>query len=189
MTDFDVFVTKYGPPENADMPRPELLAEYKDRVPAELIELWQRFGFSSYANGLIWVINPKQLEDVMLEWCPAKAKKARAIPVIRTAFGKVIYWTGSTFMLVDIHFNDRFDLGGNVEILFTFFLIGPKAGPAFLQEPTFKKALKRLGPLQADEVYGYKLPLAMGGDYNVANMEKMKIREHLSFLAQVHGIR
>jgi hypothetical protein len=36
-------------------------------------------------------------------------------------------------------------------------------------------------------MYGYMLPLAMGGDYDLKNMAKMKIREQLSILAQIHG--
>ena len=188
MTDFDAFFTEYGPPVNPEQASPEILAEYKDRVPPALIEFWERFGFSSYADGLIWVINPKQLEDVMVEWCPAKAKKARVVPVIRTAFGKVIYWTGTTFMLVDVHHNDRFESGGNVKLVFTFLLVDKLGKAGILEVPDFKKALKKFGPLAPDEMYGYKLPLAMGGNFNVANMEKMKIREHLSLLAQVHGI-
>ena len=78
--------------------------------------------------------------------------------------------------------------GDDVELQFTYLLVAKAGRSGILQQPAFKKALKKLGPLQSDEIYGYKLPLAMGGDFNVANMEKMKIREHLSFLAQTHGI-
>ena len=110
------------------------------------------------------------------------------VPVIRTAFGKVIYWTGSTFMQLDVHHNNRFESGDNVKLVFTFMLVSKPGKAGILEVPDFKKALKKFGPLQPDEMYGYKLPLAMGGDFNLANMEKMKIREHLAFLAQVHGI-
>src|SRR5689334_22209006 len=89
MTDFDKFVKEYGEPIEPERASAELLDQYKDIVPTQLIEFWERFGFASYADGLIWVVNPKQLQDVLSEWFPTKAKDAPLVPVIRTAFGKI----------------------------------------------------------------------------------------------------
>lgn len=185
MTDFDAFIKEYGQPQNSEKPSQELINEYKKILPPKIIGFWERYGFAKFADGLIWVINPKQLEDVLSDWCPKK-DKSRLIPVIRTSFGKIIYWNKNTFTLLDTHYNDKFDASDNVELVFNLFLIGKVARRGILQESLFKKALKKLGSLESDEMYGYKLALAMGGDYKVENMAKMKIREQLSILGQIH---
>lgn len=186
MTDFDIFTQEYGQPANSTKPDSEILVEYGKLLPAPMLEFWETYGFSSYGDGLIWVLNPRQLEDVLRDWYPAKAKRSRVIPVIRTAFGKLIYWHKDTFSLLDVHANDEFDCGDDVELLFTYMLVSKKGKEGILQEPLFKKVSKKLGALQVDEMYSYKLALSMGGDYSLKNVEKMKMREQLSILSQLH---
>lgn len=184
MTDFEPFFKEYGQPIEPERGDAKLLGRYKGIVPDPLIEFWERFGFGGYAKGLVWVVNPTLLDDVLAEWVPAK--KQRAIPVIRTAFGNVVYWHGDQFTFLDVHYNKPFQAGGDVELLFDYYLVEQKSRKSVLQEPLFKKALKALGILKRDEIYSYKLPLAMGGTPDVKNMEKAKMREHLSILATIH---
>lgn len=186
MPDFNRFMNEYGPPAEPEKAEPKLLEEYKGVVPDQMIEFWEKFGFASYADGLLWAINPKQLEDVLTEWFPENPEPPRAVPIVRTALGKVIYWHKDKFHLLDVNHNNRFEAGDNVEIIFDYFLVGEAARRSILQELLFKEALKKFGPLRRDEMYGFKLPLAMGGNYDLDNMEKMKLREQLSILAQVH---
>jgi hypothetical protein len=183
MTDFQHFIDEYGSPTETEKPDQGSLGGYKGAIPDQVIEFWTRFGFGHYLQGLLWIPNPKQLEDVLTEWLP---KRSRGVPIARTAFGSVLYWQGHEFTLLDVNTNDRFSASDDAEVVFNFFLIGEDARLGVLQEPLFKKALKKFGPLRSDEMYGYKLPLAMGGDRTLKNMEKMKLREQLSILAQIH---
>ena len=82
---------------------------------------------------------------------------------------------------------DAIEMSDNIKTILTFSLASKPARQGILLEPLFKKALRKSGPLETDEMYGFKLALAMGGDNSVANMAKMKVREQLSILAQVHG--
>lgn len=186
MTDFTIFVKEYGDPVAEEIPDPQFLERYRKRLPSAMLEFWKRFGFGRCANGLVWVTNPNALGDILDEWTSRK-RPARAIPVIRTAFAKIVYWDGAMFRLVDPNHNDLFEAGDDVWVLFNVYLIGKAAREGILQEPLFKRALRKLGPLQRDEMYGYKLPLAMGGEPSLQNLEKMKMREQLAILAQVHG--
>jgi hypothetical protein len=186
MTDFDAFFEAYGKPIESERADPKLLSAYKNVVPDQLIEFWERFGFGGYARGLVWIVNPTQLEDVLAEWLPAKGGKKRAVPVARTAFGNVIYWRDPGFTFLDVNYNKQFGAGGNVELLFIFYLIDKKSRKSVLEEPEFKKAFKALGMLKRDEMYAYTLPLAMGGEPGIKNMTKVKMREHLSILAGIH---
>ncbi len=183
MSDFDVFFETYGQPIEAESAEESLLSPYRGVVPDALIDFWRRYGFGGYANGLLWVVNPSYLEAALREWIPQTRKADRAIPVVRTAFGNIVYWQRTGFTFLDVHYRRRVDAGTSVEVLFGFYLVDQKSRKSVLEEPEFKRALKSLGTLKSDEAYSFKLPLAMGGDAGVKNMQKVKLREMLALLA------
>lgn len=49
----------------------------------------------------------------------------------------------------------------------------------------FEKALRTLGPLQPDEMYGFVPALALGGSADLKHLQKVKTIEHLTFLSQL----
>jgi hypothetical protein len=51
-----------------------------------------------------------------------------------------------------------------------------------------KKALKKLGPLHPDEMYGFEPALAVGGTSKIENLVKVKMIEHLILLSQLTEI-
>jgi hypothetical protein len=185
MADFDAFLKEYGSPINPQRPDTALLSAYERIVPELLSQFWGRIGFAHFAEGLVWVTNPKPLEEVLKEWVPVKRNQIPAVCVVRSAFGKVIFWFANKFVLLDVHYNDRFEAGNDTQVLFDVFLTGKDARSGILQEPLFDRALRKLGPLAADEMYSFKLPIAMGGDRSVKNIIKVKMREQLSILAQL----
>jgi hypothetical protein len=189
MSDFDAFIEEYGSPVEPERASAKELTKFKGIVPDPLVEFWERFGFGGYGQGLVWVVNPTHLEDVLAEWVPAKSKKGRAVPVARSAFGNVVYWQDEAFTFLNVHYDKTFQAGSDAEVLFDFYLVDRESRKSILEEPLHKKALKLLGMLQRDEMYTYKLPLALGGNSALKNMQKAMIREQLSILAQVHGRR
>ena len=48
------------------------------------------------------------------------------------------------------------------------------------------KAIEKYGMLEYDECFGY-VPLLLGGKETVNNLKKVKIREHLSIIAEMSG--
>jgi hypothetical protein len=188
MTDFEPFLRAYGQPENPVKPDAKLLDAYRARVPAEIIEFWERFGFSRYSDGLLWVVDPTRLQAALQAWVPQASDASPAIPIIRSAFGDTIYWREDSFMLLDVIHHEEFQAGNTVQGLFNVYVRNERARRSVFQEALFDKALKKLGPLEADEIYGFKLPLVMGGTESVKNLDRMKMAEHLSILAQAHGI-
>ncbi|MBP1326161.1 hypothetical protein JOF28_001393 [Leucobacter exalbidus] len=37
----------------------EIIAEYRDQVPAELVEVWEQYGYGTFGRGFLRVIDPK----------------------------------------------------------------------------------------------------------------------------------
>jgi len=52
-------------------------------------------------------------------------------------------------------------------------------------KPLFEQALKKLGPLAVDEVYGFEPILAAGGTLMVDNLAKLDLNIHLTILRQM----
>lgn len=151
-----------------------------------MIDVWQTFGFARFHDGLLWTTDPNQFEGPIAEWFPKTIKSHLPLVVVRTAFGKLIYWRREKFWFLDVNYNDTICAGDNVEILFDFFLASEDGRSAILNQSEFEKAHRKLGALSDNEMYGYKLPLALGGEASLKNMEKMKIDVQLSILAQIH---
>ena len=53
------------------------------------------------------------------------------------------------------------------------------------EKPLFKKALKKLGPLNSDEIYAFEPALSIGRLPKIENLVKVKMIEHLAMLAQL----
>ncbi|MNJ79554.1 hypothetical protein D3C77_776150 [compost metagenome] len=53
----------------------------------------------------------------------------------------------------------------------------------------FKSALKKLGQLKSDEMYGFVPALALGGAMELKNLQKVKTIEHLEFLSQLSPLQ
>lgn len=187
MLDIEPFIAGFGKPFDNERPSADLVRDYEGLVPVELIEFWQGYGFGGYARGLVWIVDPRQFQEALVDWLPTKSGEAQAVPVARSAFGNFICWHDSKFIFVDVHYDRQLGAGDDVELLFNFFLADEKSRRSILHEPLFRKALRARGQLARDEMYAFGLPLAMGGSADVKNIDKAKVLEHLSILAQVHG--
>ena len=65
----------------------------------------------------------------------------------------------------------------------SFFISKSREGSDF--DDMFNSALKTLGPLQPDEMYGFVPALALGGPSDLEHLQKVKTIEHLTFLSQL----
>jgi hypothetical protein len=183
MKNFEEFLKKHGPAIDCQPADSKTISAYKKQLPAELIELWQTSGFCGYAKGFLWVVNPAQLQDVMKDWFPGD--KTVRIPILRTAFGDVIFWDKQGAHVLRVQHGHVHDIVNDVSVLFWYWLCDDGVLKKVLDHGRFAKALKKYGPVRADECYAFKLALALGGHDNVNNMAKVKLREQLSILSQL----
>jgi hypothetical protein len=183
MSDFSKFLNEYGPAQVVQPVSSAKLREYKGKVPDPVLELWEQQGFAAYADGGIWVTDPKPLEKPLRELLP----DCDSIPIVRSSIGNVVFWGQGEFQFCDVHYCRVLQCGDDTEVLFNSFLLDPKAKSSVLDLPLYRKVRKKLGPLAPDEMYGFQLPLSMGGEAAISNMGKMKVREQWSILAQAHG--
>jgi hypothetical protein len=56
-----------------------------------------------------------------------------------------------------------------------------------LNDTNYPAAKEKLGELEYDECYGYVPLLELGGAEKIDNLQRVKIKEHISLIAQTVG--
>ena len=68
--DFADFLTKFGRPFAAKAADEAVLQKYRGILPDQLLTYWRQYGFCGFADGLFWITNPDDYEDILTACCP-----------------------------------------------------------------------------------------------------------------------
>jgi hypothetical protein len=199
---FDEFYnfSGFGPEIKSIKPEVETLNFFEDKLPARLLEYWQEYGFCGWGEGLLWVVNPADYADILTTWLrDTPFENADNYYVIaRSAFGELIVWGENSGQSIKISVNfgmifptddtENLQKRGSERSIDLFFANHSKDGleeKDLDEKPLFERAMAKLGPLEADEMYGFVPAIAIGGAPKLENLQKVKIIEHLTFLADL----
>ncbi len=172
----------------------EIINQYKDILPKQIIELWKKFGFSGISKGLIWLTPPELYDFIKSDWERVNnvlALKDQLVYLVgRSSFGNLMFYIiedegDSYFAIVDILFN-KFHIVGGTEINFFFkiWLNDKSFTEMYFSEKLFKECFDKLGPLKPDECYGFVPLPVLGGEKNIEYVQKIKFQEYLKICAQ-----
>jgi hypothetical protein len=202
---FAFFLKRFGLPIARRDVAPTYATTYTGRLPAQLLQYWIEHGFAGYANGLLWTVDPSDYET-LLEAClaglPFEGQDHYHV-VARTAFGNLFVWgkkSGASLQIDVPHsilFPDRaagkFVQQGREDFALQMFFESLEQSRADFADdagqPLFARALKKLGPIAPDEMYGFEPALSLGGKAALAALCKVKILPHLEILAQIEPLR
>ena len=67
----------------------KVIEKYRNLVPKEMIEIWEKYGLGSFLNGYLRVINPDDYKELVEE---TYFSGKESIPLFTTAFADVITW-------------------------------------------------------------------------------------------------
>ncbi|MGY2894230.1 T6SS immunity protein Tdi1 domain-containing protein [Deinococcus sp. UYEF24] len=180
---YDEFLKIHKPETSDYLVERGVISKYEDILPEEFLSLWKKYGFCSFHNGLFWLIDPDIWKPILGDFI---SDSQSMIPLFRGSFGDIIYMNGNgeVFQITPILGTDEKvfnSLSGYMSIL---MVLDDYYKDSFI-EKTHKKALKKLGKLKQDECYGFEPLLAIGGSESEENIVKVKLREHLSIIAQI----
>ena len=199
---FAYFYTDKGfGPATLSRPVPaESIAKFKGKLPDQLLSYWQQYGWCGYGSGLFWSVDPDEYEPALEAWIgdtPFMEKDSYYV-IARSAFGELFLWGTNSGQSLKImcHWGMLFpsdeaeDIkSGKQDFLVRmFFQVKKKANldqKDYLDTLLFDRALKTLGPLAPDEMYGFEPALVIGGKADLKNLRKVKAVEHLVMLAQL----
>ena len=199
---FEIFIEDIGEPQNCIKADEEVIKEYSGKLPAKLFEYWRELGWCGYGNGLIWMVNPKDYEDILeqrLRGTPFEDRNDLSV-IARNAFGELYVWAKGKGKILGIEPNlntisyfsptDKENLSEDEENEeMQEFWSGQQK--QFLDiddeedEALFDRCLEKFGQLKSDEMYGFKHHYALGGEMELKNMEILKLNIYHSIAAQL----
>lgn len=165
-------------------------------VPKHLIGLWRALGFSVFKNGLMTIVNPLDWKPVIDEWIAGTElfDLDTFVPLIKGAYGDfrlfgLEYGCSVTLMPAMGSFvgtRDKAQVGLNIAVS-GYFGEAYNTYDYYKKACGFDKALAKLGPLKANEIYGFVPVLPLGGTEDLAHLQKLDAFAHLSILRQATG--
>jgi hypothetical protein len=176
------------------------IAKYKGKLPDKLLEYWQEYGWCGYAKGLFWTVNPEEWDDALDAWIedtPFMEQDAYHV-IARGAFGDLYLWGEKTGPSIHVcpawgFIFPRFDAekfarrGPNLAL--QLFFSAKSRSSIDLKDNKekflFERALKSLGPLDHDTMYGFVPVLAVSGEPELHHLQKLDAHVHLEILAQM----
>lgn len=162
--------------------------KYKEHLPNELIEVWKGYGYGTFMEGYLKVINP---DDYLTLVSDGYIRSAGTIPIFATSMGDIILFEkdeNEESYIVMINFRK-----GKTKVLASKYSLFIR----FLEDEMFKgKALDWLPYPEAvnynkepnyDECFGYTPLLGLGGVEEVKKLEKVKLKEHILIIIELMG--
>ena len=138
----------------ADMPK-EVIENYKDKVPVELVEIWENQGLGTFLNGYLKVINPEDYSELVRD---SYFRGDIAIPIFATAFGDMIVCEEGKYLRM-VKYKD----GVFITILENLPLFLRFVNDSELQ--LYKEAVEKYGMLDYDQCFGFVPLLEIVGKY------------------------
>lgn len=194
---FELFIEEVGEPSFTEAVPESAFRQYENVLPKQLITYWREEGWSAYANGMFWIVNPAEYNDSVTLWLQdTQYPNIDSYHVIaRTAFGDLFLWgeKNNQFFTISLAYNYIFS---DSRKLGTFDEAPDRSIRSFFasheleefdlddmnEQPLFDQAFEKLGHLKPNEVYGFAPMLCAGGEPRVENLAKEDIFIHLAII-------
>ncbi len=197
--DLEGLAEDHGEPTTFVPTDPAVLARLREKLPEVFIAYWQRYGFSVFANGFFQLVNPEPYRAALSAWIKDTelASRDRYHVIMKTAFGHLLIWGETcgndiTLWLIGGYMRIRKDNNaqditkGQANKWAESLLYGISQRHHDAKDakgPMFARALKQLGPLGLDQVYGLVPTPAIGGDIALDNLRIVSAPEHIAIAA------
>ncbi|MRX74022.1 DUF1851 domain-containing protein [Bacillus lacus] len=161
-----------------------VLLKYTNKIPEELMEIWRKYGFGTFVNGFLRVINPESHLDVLER---SYLRHEQAIPIFTTAMGDIIVWEKDKYVNL---LNYKKGYVNVVSSGFEFFFEDLKDNHFMNDElkwQPYPEAINKYSAPDYDECFGYTPLLGLGGAERVENLKKVKLREHILIITNFMG--
>lgn len=200
---FDYFLSKMGPQTEKILPTQSDIEKFSNLLPNKLLDYWNAYGWGGFHNGLFWIVNPDEFSPVVEAWLNGTDIKNKDgyLAIARTAFGRTFLWNKKTGQNITINPHqsliitsppDEYVANGNDTKSLQAFFSSTKPDSLDIDDTKdkkiFKRALKKLGPVASDEMYGFEPALSIGGLPSLENLVIVKIVPHLVLLEQLGEI-
>lgn len=166
----------------------ELLVDLEEEETESLLFLWGKYGFTSFNQGKISLIDPFEYVAELQRFSEVTDK---VIPFFRTALGGFFTWDYLDDELVitylDVHNGEYTFRSDDISYLLSFVVGSPSGWEEDCNGELEDLAVSKFPDLAEDEMVGFEPALVLGGEESEESMVKVKIKEHLHLLSEAHA--
>lgn len=177
----------------------DFFVKYKGILPDSLLEFWREENWCSYGDGLFWTVNPEEFTWLVEGWVKpfVDLPDSDYFVVARTAFGEFFCLCVDSLATLTIccpfatlFASDQLKKPEkNIENAAGLFFSGLEDADCDFGdddgEPLFQRALTKLGPLGANEIYGFVPMIPAGGSASLVNLQKVRMDVHIDIISQM----
>jgi len=196
---FQIFIRNLGEATASERVPRDRIEKYRGILPPALLKIWEEEGWCSYADGLMWTVDPNEyshLAGMWLQGTPFETLDRYHI-IARSAFGDLYVWGERTGWRITIGCpaGQIFALADKVatpvedpDIAVLSFFAGLKRHLFDFRDDAeqflFQRARESLGALNKNEMYGFEPALSLGGRAVLENLRKVNLDVHLTLLRE-----
>ncbi|BET96021.1 GAD-like domain-containing protein [Xenorhabdus taiwanensis] len=195
---FECFIQDLGEATQHRTVPSETVEKWRGKLPNKLLHYWETEGWNSYQDGLFSIVNPDDYEDIVDMWLedtPFESMDAYHV-IAKSGFGD-LYLIGETtgknvsiscvFNTI-IHVKKEFYKKSNQDLDVGVFFANRTVRSFDLtgsgKTGVFSRAVKKYGPLNENEIFGFEPAVVLGGEIKLENVRKLDMRIHLDILRQ-----
>ena len=168
----------------------EVVEAYRDRVPADVIELWETYGYGSFASGFLRVIDPAVYEPELADCIGKTQGDGISIPIMVTGLADLITWEPSVGVVALKYREGR--AAGLSQTLTSFLELLKLAPNAVLSRSLnwdiFPQAVEAHGQLPYDQSFTFVPLRSLGGPEKVGNLKKRETIAAIQVMVECQGV-
>ncbi|PUV24395.1 T6SS immunity protein Tdi1 domain-containing protein [Sphingobacterium athyrii] len=181
---FEEFFKQYPDYTIQEKPTNEIIEKYQNQLPEVLIAFWKEYGFGSFMDGYLKVVNPDEFANILSDsYSPVYQNP---IVMFATGLSDLIIWENNHTVLLDYRHGKSKVLESGLKYLFEDLTDSTYIDSDLLGK-NFVAAKKRLGDLNFEESFGYVPLLGLGGAEKSENLDKVNLKVHISLISQTVG--
>lgn len=168
----------------------EVVEEFRGRVPDELVEVWERYGYGTFGHGFLRIVDPRLYEQKVGDCIGKTQGDGIAVPIMVTGLGDLITWEPSVGVVGILYREGRtVGLNSSVEnFLFMVDLDGPDELSDTLHWDIFPEAVATHGDLPYEQSFVYVPLLSMGGEAKVENLQVRETITAIQVAVELQGV-
>jgi hypothetical protein len=165
----------------------EIIEEFRGRVPDELVEIWEQYGYGTFADGFLRLIDPNLYEAEVGDCIGKTQGDGIAIPIMVTGLGDLITWEPSLgIVAIQYRLGTVYGLGSRVRSVFR--LVEDGLILSRLRAEIFPKAVEAHGEVPYDQSFIFVPLLSLGGQEKVENLHKRETIASIQVAVDLQGV-
>jgi len=183
--DFELLINTLPALEPRAYPSSTQIEQFEGKLPYRLLDYWKEHGWGAFGQGIFWLVNPMDYADMLEIWCENLVDTKDAYVIGRSAFGELIVWKKGHGRLLQIaplehtvysYAPNKYVKAGKEDFSLGVFISQIDLDMLDFEDesekPLFKRAVKKLGMVGQDEMYGFEPALSLRGSARLASLVK-----------------